>query len=550
MEEVSLQQLLEKWAAAVAGSDEPQPPAYDGPDVALTALVEHTDRVQPGTAFVARVRTGSDGHPHAGKAAANGASLIIGQRPLADLGIELPPHVPYWQAPDTAVATAWLSAAWHDFPGRRLVVVGVTGTDGKTSTVNLIFEILRQAGLSAGMVSTIKAAINDREEPLDLHVTTPEAPVMQRYLRRMVDAGVTHCVIEVTSHALAQHRVDATGFDVAVVTNITHEHLDYHGSYEAYVAAKARLFEMVAKGKRQAAEGAGQGAKGNVVKTAVLNLDDQSYAPLSRIEAPRRLTYGLSPPADIYAADVRFAPDATHFNLHLGGGASPVPIASRLVGNFNVYNMLAAAAVGQALGLTPETIRKGLEAVEIVSGRMERIDRGQPFLVIVDFAHTPVSLEKAIAASRRMVPGRVITVFGSAGKRDVLKRRLMAETSARDADLTVLTAEDPRTDPLAEILESMAEGCRSQGAVEGENFWRVPDRGEAIYFALGLAHPEDVVLICGKGHEQSMCFGVTEYPWDDRDATRAALDAFLAGKPMLDLGLPTAGSGAAGAGNP
>jgi UDP-N-acetylmuramoyl-L-alanyl-D-glutamate--2,6-diaminopimelate ligase len=543
MEEVSLQQLLKKWATAVAGSDQPQPPAYDGPDVALTALVEHTDRVRPGTAFVARVRTGSDGHPHAGKAAANGASLIIAQRPLADLGIELPPHVPYWQVPDTAVATAWLSAAWHDFPGRHLVVVGVTGTDGKTSTVNLIFEMLRQAGLSAGMVSTIKAAIDDREEPLDLHVTTPEAPVMQRYLRRMVDAGVTHCVIEVTSHALAQHRADATGFDVAVVTNITHEHLDYHGSYETYVAAKARLFEMVADQV--------QGAKGSVVKTAVLNLDDQSYAPLSRIDVPRRLTYGLSPPADVNAADVRFGPDATHFNLHLAGagGASPVPVASRLVGDFNVYNMLAAAAAGQALGLAPEVIRKGLEAVEIVSGRMERIDRGQPFLVIVDFAHTPVSLKKAITAARRMVHGRVITVFGSAGKRDVLKRRLMAETSARDADLTVLTAEDPRTDSLTEILDSMAAGCRSQGGLEGENFWRVPDRGEAIYFALGLAQPEDVVLICGKGHEQSMCFGVTEYPWDDRDATRAALDAFLAGKPMVDLGLPTAGSGAAAAGN-
>jgi UDP-N-acetylmuramoyl-L-alanyl-D-glutamate--2,6-diaminopimelate ligase len=553
MKTVSLKQLLEKWRAAVAtggaGTVQPQPPAYAGPDVALTGLVEHTDLVRPGTAFVARVRTGSDGHPHIPKAATNGASLIIGQRPLADLGIQLPPDVPYLQVEDTAVATAWLSAAWHDFPGRELVVIGVTGTDGKTSTVNLIFEMLRQAGLSAGMISTIKAAVNDEEEALDLHVTTPEAPVVQRYLRRMVEAGASHCVIETTSHALAQHRVDAIDFDVAVVTNITHEHLDYHGSYEAYLTAKTRLFEMLtgnqapAQGRSQDGAGQGTAEKAQMVKTAVLNYDDQSFAPLSQIETPRRLTYGLSAAADVYASHVRFGPDATYFQLHLSlaAGKARLPISSQLVGDFNVYNMLAAAAVGQALGLTPEVIKKGLEAVEIVSGRMERIDRGQPFLVIVDFAHTPVSLQKAIGAARRMSNGRVITVFGSAGKRDIMKRRLMAETSARDADLTVLTAEDPRTDSLAEILDAMAAGCRSQGGVEAETFWRVPDRGEAIYFALTLARPEDVVLICGKGHEQSMCFGATEYPWDDRDATRAALDAFLAGKPMVDLGLPTAG---------
>jgi UDP-N-acetylmuramoyl-L-alanyl-D-glutamate--2,6-diaminopimelate ligase len=170
---------------------------------------------------------------------------------------------------------------------------------------------------------------------------------------------------------------------------------------------------------------------------------------------------------------------------------------------------------------------------------MERIDQGQPFLVIVDFAHTPNALAKAIAATRRLTNGRIIAVFGSAGKRDVAKRRLMAEIGMREADLVVLTAEDPRTESLAAILEMMAEGGRSQGGIEGETFWRVPDRGRAIYQALTLARPEDVVLICGKGHEQSMAFGATEYPWDDRNATRAALDAFLAGRPMPDLGLPT-----------
>jgi UDP-N-acetylmuramoyl-L-alanyl-D-glutamate--2,6-diaminopimelate ligase len=203
--------------------------------------------------------------------------------------------------------------------------------------------------------------------------------------------------------------------------------------------------------------------------------------------------------------------------------------------------MLAAAAAAHALGCSPDAIQHGLEAVQGIHGRMERIARGQPFLVVVDFAHTPNALQRALDAARRMVSagGRVIAVFGSAGKRDVEKRRLMADLAARQADLTVLTAEDPRTEALDDILATMAAACRAAGAVEGENFWRVPDRGRAIHFALSLANPADIVLICGKGHEQSMCFGTIEYPWDDREATMTALDAFLAGRPPPDLGLPT-----------
>ncbi|MEW5986421.1 MAG: cyanophycin synthetase, partial [Chloroflexota bacterium] len=226
----------------------------------------------------------------------------------------------------------------------------------------------------------------------------------------------------------------------------------------------------------------------------------------------------------------------------LPSSPAPLPscsISTPLVGRFNVYNMLAAAATAVGLGIGPAAIQTGLQALQQVSGRMERIDGGQPFLVMVDFAHTPNALSRVIEAARGMVHGRIIAVFGSAGKRDVMKRRLMAEIAARQADLTVLTAEDPRTESLAEILAMMAEGCRSQGGIEGETFWRVPDRGQAIYKALTLARPEDLVLVCGKGHEQSMCFGTIEYPWDDRQATRAALAAFLAGRPMPDLGLPT-----------
>ncbi|UCG24407.1 MAG: UDP-N-acetylmuramoyl-L-alanyl-D-glutamate--2,6-diaminopimelate ligase [Chloroflexota bacterium] len=543
----SLYQLLAAWRSAVFGTDHPKPPPYNGPDVQLSAIVEHTAHVKSGACFVARVRTGTDGHPYIGQAVENGASLILGQRDPVELSVNLD-GVPYLRADDTAVAEAWLAAAWYGFPSHDLVMIGVTGTDGKTTTANLLFSILNQAGLNAGLLSTVKAVIGDEEEPLALHVTTPEAPVVQSYLRRMVDAGASYCILEATSHGLAQDRVGAIDFDVAVVTNITHEHLDYHGDFEGYFGAKEKLFRGLGIGNQGSGNGdqgmtAGAELKRRLVKTAVLNRDDGSYDRLAAIPAGRHLTYGLAPGSDVTAEAITYGGQSTKLTLRLPSPDPPRPLVSTLVGQFNLYNMLAAAATGHALDMAPEVIAAGLYQANRLNGRMERIDRGQPFLVLVDFAHTPNALEQAIAAGRSLVDptsdGRVITVFGSAGKRDVEKRRLMAQISARDANLTVLTAEDPRTEALDDILAMMAEGCASQDSVEGVGFWRVPDRGQAIYFALSLARPADVLLICGKGHEQSMCFGATEYPWDDVQATEAALDAFLTGQPMVDLGLPT-----------
>lgn len=581
-----LNDLLAGWAAAVAGTNLPQPPPYDGPDFAVTRFTEKTSEVSPGACFVARVRTGSDGHPYIGRAIENGASLILAQHPPHELGLNVPPGVGYLTVPDTADALAWLSAAWEGFPSRQLVVIGITGTDGKTTTANILFNILRAAGLRAGLLSTIKADIGGAEELLEFHVTTPESPVIQRYLRRMVDAGLTHCVLETTSHALAQHRVAAVDFDLAVVTNITHEHLDYHGSYEAYFAAKRRLFEYLLDDFVRVPS-----HNPNKVATrraAVLNRDDRSFAALDEFLAGRPidvLTYGLETsgndtsseattdprpptndqrtPSDVTASGIEYGPYETALTLHVGG--TSLTVRAPLPGAFNVHNMLAASAAASALGVAPEMIRDGLESVTYLSGRMERIDRGQPFLVVVDFAHTPNALERAIAAARGMVGGqgsggagereslslsprerlgegsspRVIVVFGSAGKRDVEKRSLMAAIAARDADLVVLTAEDPRTESLDAILATMATAAEAVGGAEGRTFWRVPDRGRAIHFALSLARPGDVVLICGKGHEQSMCFGTVEYPWDDRRAADQALEAWRAGRGMPDLGLPT-----------
>jgi UDP-N-acetylmuramoyl-L-alanyl-D-glutamate--2,6-diaminopimelate ligase len=521
----SLKGLLKTWQTAVQGTSLPQPPEYTGPDVFITRLTEKTSEVDPGACFVARVRETSDGHPYVGKAIASGASMI-----------------PYLQVSDTALALAWLAAAWHNFPGHDLVMIGVTGTDGKTSTGDILFSILRASGYKVGLLSTIKAVIGEEEEPLALHVTTPEAQEVQRQLRRMVDANLTHCIVETTSHGLAQHRVSAIDFDIAIVTNITHEHLDYHGDYELYIAAKARLFETLSFDDLRLESS--NKFKKLTTKTAVLNRDDSSYHQLAAIPAGRRLTYGLQSGGNVRASDIDYSMNETHFTLlfdeiNTSAVSGSATISSSLAGEFNVYNMLAAATAALSLGLGAEEVQNGLQSISAISGRMERIDRGQPFLVLVDFAHTPNALEKAIQAARQMTKGRIITVFGSAGKRDVEKRRLMAEASARLADLTVLTAEDPRTESLEDILAMMAAGCRTAGAEEGETFWRMPDRGQAIHFALNLAQAHDTVLICGKGHEQSMCFGIMEYSWDDRDTTRIALDALLQGQPMPDLGLPT-----------
>lgn len=538
--ERSLYELLAAWQAAVSGTRLPRPPEYTGPDVRLTAIVEHTDAVSAGACFVARVRETSDGHPYIPQAVARGAGLILGQLSRNALPFALDAEIPYLRVADTALAEAWLAAAWEGFPGRELVMVGITGTDGKTTTANLLHGMLQAGGTAAGLLSTLRAVIGGREEALELHVTTPEAPVVQRHLRRMVDAGLTHCVLETTSHGLAQHRVAAIDFDLAVITNITHEHLDYHGSWEAYLAAKARLLHYLGTGDW--ALPSNNPIKGSVLKTAVLNGDDASYRELRVPAGVRKVTYRRSEPADVCATDVHFGSEATRFHLHLpagNGSRTVIDITSHMAGDFNVDNMLAAAAAAHCLGVSPAAIRQGVRQTRSLKGRMERIVAGQPFMVIVDFAHTPNGLAKAIEAGKRMITGRLITVFGSAGKRDVEKRRMMAEISAAEADVTILTAEDPRTEELSDILEAMAAGCRSRGKIEGRDFRRIPDRGRAIYHALKLAGPDDLVLICGKGHEQSMCFGVTEYPWDDAEAARTAIAALMSGEPMPDLGLPT-----------
>ena len=481
------------------------------PELAVIGITLDSRRVQPGDLFVAMQGGAVDAHDFIPQAVERGAAAVVGQKELDGL------PVPYIRLEDPRRALTWLSAAFYDWPGRKLKVIGVTGTDGKTTTTNLIYQVLLAAGFKAGMVSTVNAVIGDQVLDTGFHVTTPDAHDVQRYLARMVEAGLTHVVLETTSHGWAQHRVDACEFDIGVVTNITHEHLDQHGSYENYRAAKARLFSSLERTlpKKQ----------GNP-RLGVINRDDRSFEFLKDFIRVNNLSYGLGQDADVRALNIEHTLAGIRFTAE--HPAFRVDISANLLGEYNVSNCLAAlTATVLGLGIDPQIAARGIAALEGVPGRMERIDLGQDFTAVVDFAHTPNALKVTLEAASEMTKGRVIAIFGSAGLRDKEKRRMMAETSAELADLTVLTAEDPRTESLDGILEEMVAGARSRGGREGETFWRVPDRGAAIKFGLQLAHPGDIVLACGKGHEQSMCFGKLEHLWDDRIAMRSALSELL-----------------------
>ena len=474
-------------------------------------VVETVADVEEGGLFVARRGAQFDGHDFIDEAIARGAAAIIGERSPPTLSL------PYAQLRDAQQQVGILSAAYYDWPASRLTLFGVSGTDGKTTTTHLLHHILQQRFPGrVGLVSTLVANCGDEEQATGLHVTSPPAPQLQSYLARMVTHGLTHAVLEMTSHGLAQGRVQGLQLAVAVLTNIQHEHLDFHGGWEEYRAAKGRMFEYLRM----------------TPAIRVINADDDASQAFA--EAPCT-TFGYGEAAEFRAEDIREARDGLHYRLHSASGS--VDIHSPLSGVYNAANGAAAAAaatpfIAGDLG----AIQKGIAALRYLPGRMEQIDEGQKFRAIVDFAHTPAALREALRSARRLLSSgqRLCVVFGSAGLRDVAKRRLMAEIATELADYVVLTAEDPRTESLDDILAMMAVACRDRGGQDGSNFTSIPDRGAALHHACRWARAGDIVLACGKGHEQSMCFGTTEYPWDDREAMRAA----LRGDPLRNL--PTA----------
>ncbi len=487
--------------------------------ITISHITADSRQVRPGALFVAYAGVEVDGHDFIPEALQRGAAAVVAERP--------PPVASgacVWiVVPNSREALAHLSAAWYGFPAHQLTVAGVTGTDGKTTTCNLLHSILAAGGRRAGLISTVNAVIGDRVYDTGLHTTTPDALDVQRYLAEMVDAGLEAVVLEATSHGLEQHRVTACDVDLAVVTNITHEHLDIHGSLEAYQQAKAMLFHHLGRGAR----------KSGVAKVAVLNADDDSYRYLKPIPADRQISYSLRPGVGLPASEehliairVHHADSQTEILVDTPRGS--LELRTVLAGEYNVSNILAAAAGGLALDLPDEAIQAGVWAVRGIVGRMDRIDEGQDFVAIVDFAHTPNALESALRAARSMTLGRVLAVFGCAGERDRQKRPWMGEIAGRLADVTLITAEDPRRESLETIMAQIAHGVERAGGREGASFYRVADRGQAIQRAVDLARTGDLVIVLGKGHEQSMCFGTIETPWSDHGALRAAIRRRLA----------------------
>lgn len=490
-------------------------------NIAIAGITDDSRQVQPGSLFVAYKGVEADGHKYIPNAIQRGAVAIVAER---DWRLEIGDSMPTPQSPISSLQTpmtlyavngrqtfALLSAAWHGFPSRSMTMIGVTGTDGKTTTSNLIFQIFKAAGVKAGMISTVNAVIGEAAMDTGLHVTTPDADELQGYLAQMRDAGMTHCVLEVTSHGLAQYRVDGTQFDVAVVTNITHDHLDLHGTRENYRAAKARLFEMA--------------------KAHVLNVDDDfSFNHLVTLPAEQRIFYSReTQPNGNYAGWWLYPPRIDHaagfidaYAFRANGECLPLPLKTQLIGDYNVSNALAAAGAALAIGLPVEAIQAGIAALEGIPGRMQRIELGQPYLAVVDFAHTPNALENCLIALRRITKGRLICAFGCAGERDREKRYKMGRTAAELADVAIFTAEDPRREDINDIFAEMQSGA-DDAQPKRADIIKIAERGAAIQHACAMAQAGDTVVACGKGHEQSLCYSKTEYAWDDREAMRFAI---------------------------
>lgn len=373
---------------------------------------------------------------------------------------------------------AFLSVLYYRYPARRLKIIGVTGTDGKTTTSTLIYEILKRAGLKAALISTVSAKIGHKELAIGLHVTSPNPWELQRILKLIVDKGFKYLVLETTSHGLDQYRLLGCNFYIGVLTNITDEHLDYHKTWNNYLRTKVKLFKST--------------------KYSILNKDDPSFKKLKNKASGKITTYSLK------QAD--YTPKS-------------FPFKTKLLGDYNLSNCLSAIAVAKTLKIENRVIREVLASFKGVVGRMEEIKMGQNFKVFVDFAHTPNALESALKTLKSLNPKNLIAVFGCAGLRDKRKRPVMGKIACQLADKIVLTAEDPRTEDVNQIIEEITKGCENKAKI-----YKKPDRQKAIDFSIiNLAKKGDIVGIFGKGHEQSLCFGVKEHPWSDHKAVKKAL---------------------------
>lgn len=394
----------------------------------------------------------------------------------------------------------------NGFPAHGLKVIGVTGTNGKTTTAFLIHRMLHEAGYKVGLMTTVAYGAGMDIKPQVTHMTTSSVPVLHKRIKELKAQGIEWLVLETTSHALAQHRVWGVPYSISVLTNITHEHLAYHGTFERYVAAKRMMFEQTNRNKKG-------------MQLGIINADDPNAANFASA-VNNTLMYGMEQ-GDIMARDVKMSPNGVAYTATVRG--KDYHIDCKLPGSFNVYNSLAAVCVGHAIGLSEQQVEQGIAALEGVEGRMTRIDEGQDFNVIVDYAHTPDSFEKLFNDLRPVVKGKIIALFGSLGGGDKGKRPLQGEIAGRFADEVILTQEDDRSEDPEAIMNDIAVGAEKAGKVREKNLFFIHDRTEAIQFAMDRARAGDTVLLLGKGHEKTQEDAQGEHPWNEEATARAAL---------------------------
>lgn len=481
----------------------------------VLGVAYHSERVQPNGVFVAMRGLHHDGHAFIAHAIRNGAKAIVAE--------ELPEHVKgvtMIRVPDSRRALARISATFYGDPSLHLKVIGITGTNGKTTTSYLLESIVHQAGYAPGVVGTINCRFGSQISKTSN--TTPESLELQRLLGQMAENKISHVVMEVSSHALDQNRVAGVHFNGCVFTNLTPEHLDYHGTIERYAQTKAKLFSQFLEESTVSGE-----------KFAVINRDDPYADYVCSSTSAWVVRYGMTPNADITIEDAAISSEEMRGVLKTFRG--DITFHTPLLGRFNLHNVMAAAGAALCLDIPLESIRSGLENVAAIPGRMERVEGAVGFTVLVDYAHTPDALEKVLASLRELSPGRILVVFGCGGDRDRGKRPIMGRIAALLSEVVILTSDNPRTEKPERIVSEIEEGISDTGlrkltpssGNQQRGYLIVVDRREAIRTAIGMAQGGDLVLIAGKGHENYQILGTHTIAFDDRKEIEKALQERL-----------------------
>jgi len=471
-------------------------------DVMVNGMNYDSREVNPEDLFFCLPGAKEDGHEFAPQAVRSGATVLLVERQLDITGVT------QVLVEDSRKAMGILSAIFYGYPSRQLRVIGVTGTNGKTTTTHLIKAILETAGFGVGLIGTIHTLIGN--QVLGVKNTTPASLDLQKLLRQMVDLKLDYVVMEVSSHALALGRVDGCEYDTAAFTNLTQDHLDFHLTFDNYASAKAKLFARL--GTEQSKSGP---------KAAIVNLDDAYGNYMTEHSSAKVLSFGVLHEADITATNVKVTDKGTSFTAVTPNGE--IDLRLKLTGMFNVYNVLTAIGVALAEGISPVVIKQALEKVDSVAGRFELVDEGQSFAVVVDYAHTPDGLENVLQTAKNLTKGKITVVFGCGGDRDRTKRPIMGALAARYADYTIVTSDNPRSEEPGLIMEDIAQGIKDNG-LTADKYKLISDRRAAIREALTHAQAGDMVLIAGKGHETYQILKDKTIPFDDREIAREILE--------------------------